>query len=170
MLDSDVVDEFLNDNGFSHSCAAEQSDLSALEVRFDEIDHLNSGLKHFETCVLLNQGRRHFMNGIFSFERDRAQLVDRFANHVDHSAESAFAYRNGYGPPHIFRRHAAHHAIGGLKGNASNAAFAEVLLYLDNDVDRSRHIEAGVGNVQCRVNLRLLPLRKLNVHRRTNHL
>ena len=34
--------------------------------------------------------------------------------------------------------HAAHHAVGGLHGDAAHAAFAQVLLHFDDHVDRVR--------------------------------
>ena len=52
------------------------------------------------------------------------------------------------GPPRSMRFHAAHHAFGRLHGNAAHAAFAQLLLHFQDDVERRRDGEAFAGNAQ----------------------
>ena len=59
---------------------------------------------------------------------DGAELVDRLADDVEHAAEGRAAHRHGDGPAGVDGLHAAHHAFGGLHGDAAHAAFAEMLL------------------------------------------
>ena len=68
---------------------------------------------------------------------DRAELIDRLSDYVHDPSERAAADGNGDGPALIDGLHAAHHAVGGLHGDAAHAAFAEVLLHFENDVDGS---------------------------------
>jgi len=44
VLHRDVVNELHDENGLADTRAAEKSDLAALQIRFDEIDDLNSRL------------------------------------------------------------------------------------------------------------------------------
>ena len=45
MLLSEVVDEFLNDNGLTNTSAAEQTRLATLDEGLDQVDRLDAGLK-----------------------------------------------------------------------------------------------------------------------------
>jgi hypothetical protein len=42
-----VVDQFLNENGLAHAGAAEQANLTALCIRCEQIDNLNTGYENF---------------------------------------------------------------------------------------------------------------------------
>ena len=53
----DVVDQFHDDDGFAHACAAEQADFAALQERLNQIDDLDAGLKHFGGGGLLVESR-----------------------------------------------------------------------------------------------------------------
>jgi hypothetical protein len=46
MFHGNVVDQLLNDDGLADAGAAEQSDFSAAQVRLDQVDYLDSRLKH----------------------------------------------------------------------------------------------------------------------------
>src|SRR5207253_10376427 len=79
-----VVDEFLNDDGFSHSRAAEQTNLATFQIRLDEIDNLDAGFKHFKGRILVNQRWCGFMNGVAAFGFNGSEFVDRLADDIDH--------------------------------------------------------------------------------------
>ena len=61
---------------------------------------------------------------------DGAELVDGFAEHVEHAAKRLAADRHHDARAGVDRLHAAHHALGGDHGDAAHAAFAEMLLHL----------------------------------------
>ena len=63
----------------------------------------------------------------------------------------------------VDRLHAADHAFGRNHGDAAHAAFAEVLLHFDDDVERRRHIEAFAGNAQRLEDRRHARLFKLHI-------
>ena len=67
---------------------------------------------------------------------DRAQLVHGLADDVQHAAQGLAAHGNGDGAAEVDGLHAAHHAFGGLHGDAAHAAFAELLLDFQDDVER----------------------------------
>ena len=66
----------------------------------------------------------------------------------------------------VDRLHAADHAFGGDHGDAAHAAFAEVLLDLDDDVERVGDVEAFADDAHGLVDGRHLRLFELNVNGR----
>src|SRR5580704_17369160 len=82
------------------------------------------------------------MNGHFLVKGNRTEFVHGFADDIHDAAERSAADADGDGCTLIDRFHAADHAIGRFHGNAAHAAFADVLLHFQNDVDRGRHGEA----------------------------
>ena len=146
VLHGDVVNQFHDENGLADARAAEQADFAALEIRLDQVDDLDAGFKHFESGGLIFQRRRRTMNRIVLVADDRTQLIDRLAQHVHHAAErgrptgtcDAFAGVEGL--------HAANHSFGGLHRDGADAAFAEVLLHFDGDVERLGNVEAFAGD------------------------
>ena len=78
------------------------------------------------------------MDGHALVARHRAKLVHRLANDVEHAAQRPAANGHGDGAAEVDRLHAAHHAFGGLHGDAAHAAFAELLLHFQDDVDGLR--------------------------------
>ena len=69
---------------------------------------------------------------------DGTELVDRLADHIHHAAERAATNGHGNRSALVNGLHAAHHALGSFHGDATHAAFAQVLLHFDDDVDRRR--------------------------------
>ncbi len=135
MLQGDVVDQFHDDDGFAHAGAAKQADLAALQERLDQVDNLDAGLEHLHLGRLLVERRGLAMDGIALGGIDRAEFVDRVADYVEHAAQGFAAHRHGDRASQVDGLHAAHHAFGGLHGNAAHSAFAELLLHFQDDVD-----------------------------------
>ena len=98
------------------------------------------------------------------------KLIDGLADHVHHAAQRSAAHGHGNRPALVDGLHAAHHAVGGLHGDAAHAAFAQMLLHLENHVDGAGHGEAVAHDFHGLINRRQLPLGKLHVHRRTRNL
>ena len=76
MLFGDVVDQFLNENGFADAGAAEQSNLAAFQERLDEVDDFYAGFKHFGCGRLIFKQRGRAVNGHGLGVLDRPQLVN----------------------------------------------------------------------------------------------
>ncbi len=165
-----VVDQFLNYYGLAHTCAAEESDLSAFQEWLDEINDLHAGYKHLRSRGLLVKCRRWTMDGQLHRAGDRTKLIDRLANHVHHAAQRAFAHRNGNRSAQVNGFHAAHHALGRLHGDAAYAAFAQVLLHFQRHVDGVRGFESLAGDQQRLIDRRQLTLGELHVDRGTRDL
>src|SRR5439155_13851111 len=111
---SNIVNEFLNDDGFPYSRISKYTNFSTLQIWLDEIDDLDPVLEHFKICILVNKRRSRLVNGMTTLCFDRPQLVDGFSNHVNDAPQGGFADRNRYRPPGVFSRHTAHHPFRGL--------------------------------------------------------
>ena len=170
MLLGDVVDEFLNDDGLADAGATEQADLAALEEGLDEIDDLDAGFKHLGAGGLLIEGRRKAMDRHALLRVDGSEVVDRLADDVHHAAQRLLAHGNADGTTQIDGFHAAHHALGGLHGDATDAAFAEVLLHFENDVDGLGNREAVADHAKGGVDERNGRFGELHVHGGTGDL
>ena len=170
VLHGHVVNQFLNQHRLAHAGAAEQADLSALQVRLHQIHNLDAGLEHFQRRGLIFERRRGAMNGIALLGFYRAQVVHWLAEHVQHAAERRAAHRHGDRSARVDRLHAAHHAFGGLHGHGAHAAFAQVLLHLGDDVDGLGDVEAFADDAHGVVDLRQVMLGKLHVHHRPDDL
>ena len=170
MLLGYVVDQFHDHNGLAHAGAAEQSDFSALQKGLDQIHDLHAGFKHLCRGGLLFKRRRWTMNGELLVRLHWAKIVHGFADHVDDAAQCPFAYRNRNRTSQVDDLHATHHAIRRLHGNAAHAAFTQVLLHLENHVDRKRDFETFARYVQCLINRREMSLTELHVHCGTGNL
>ncbi len=94
---------------------------------------------------------------------DGAKLVDRLADDVDHAAQRLLAHGHADGAAEVDRLHAANHAVGGFHGDGAHAAFAEVLLHLEDDVDRRGNVEAVADDAQRLVDGRHRRFFKLHV-------
>ncbi len=161
----DVVDQFHDDDGLADASAPEQSDLAALQERLDKIDDLDSGFEHLGARRLLVESGGETVNRHSLFVLDRAELIDRLADHVHHATQCAAADGNRNRSALIDGLHAAHHAVGGLHGDTAHATFSQVLLHFENDADRTGHGEAVAHNLHGLIDGRQLALGELYVDR-----
>ena len=106
---------------------------------------------------LLVECRSMTVNGIALFVFDRAELVDRFADHVHHAAQRAASHGHGDRAALVDGLHAAHHAVGRLHGDAAHAAFAEVLLHFEDDVDGVGTLKPSLTTCNGLINRRQVP-------------
>ena len=163
MLHGDVVDQLHDDDGLADARAAEQADLAAAEIGFEKIDDLDAGLEHFEAGRLVFKRGRLAVNRIPLLGVDRTHLVHRLAEHVEHAAERLLADGHADRAAEADRLHAAHHAFGGLHRDGADAAFADVLLGLADDVDRLGDVEAFADDADGGVDFGDLPFGELAV-------
>ncbi len=165
-----VVNQLQNEDGLANSRASEESDLSALHVRFDEINYLDPRLEHFQRGGLILKGRRRAVNRIVGVRDDRAELIDWFAEHIHHPAKRGPAHGNFNPFSQIVGLHAANHALDRLHRDRADASFAEVLLDLRRHVEWFRHRVAFARDAASVVDGWQMPRLKLNVHHRSDDL
>ena len=87
MLQGDVVDQLHDDDGLADTGAAEQTDLSALQVRLEQVDDLDARFEHLELGRLLLKRRCRTVNRPALLGLDGPiGKSDRLAEHVEHAA------------------------------------------------------------------------------------
>ena len=170
VLEGDVVNQLHDDDGLADARAAEETDLAALQVRFEQIDDLDARLEHLELGRLILERRRCTMNrpAFFGVHRPVGK-IDRLAEHVQHAAERLGSNGDRNPLAQIQDLHPALHAVGRLHRHRAHAVLAEVLLDLANDVDRAGRTALRF-DVQRVVDGRQVAGLELDVHDRTDHL
>ena len=95
VLLGDVPDQLLDDDRLADAGAAEDADLAALLERADQVDDLEAGLEDLDLGRLLVE-RRAARGGSAGSRSalDRALVVDRAAEDVEHAAEGRLADRD----------------------------------------------------------------------------
>ena len=130
MLLCDVVDELLDEHGLSHSRAAEEADLSALEVGLEEVDDLDAGEQDFLARGQFLELGGFAVDGEAPLAAELAQAVDGIAGDVHHAATDLGARGHGDGAARAFYLQPAAQAVGGVHCNAADGILANVLLHL----------------------------------------
>src|SRR5208282_3243981 len=133
-------------------------------------DDLHAGLKHFRRRGLLVEGRSQAMNRHSFLVLDGTKLVDRFADHVHYASKRAASDGHGDRAALVDGLHAAHHAFSGFHRDTAHAAFAQVLLDLENNVDGAGHGEPITHDSHRFVDGRQLAFGELHIHRRPRNL
>mmetsp|Transcript_32263 Transcript_32263/g.73162 ORF Transcript_32263/g.73162 Transcript_32263/m.73162 type:complete len:337 (-) Transcript_32263:274-1284(-) len=89
VVHGDVVNELHDNDGLSDTGTSEESDLTALGVRREEIDDLDSGDENLLRLTLLGEGWRRPVEGgelLLALGEDGSLLVDGFADDIDDPA------------------------------------------------------------------------------------
>ena len=171
VLQRDVVDQLHDDDGLADAGAAEQPDLAALQVRLEQVDDLDAGLEHLQVGRLIFEGRRGAVNRPALLRLHRAiREIHRLAEHVQHAAERLRSDRHGNRLAEVDDLHAALHAVGRLHRDRADAVLAQVLLDLDDDVERLASVFRRRLDVQGVVNRGQVPGLELDVHDRPDDL
>ncbi len=102
------------------------------------------------------------MNREMFFGGDRAHVIDRLAQHIEHAAERLLAHGNGDGLAEIVGFHAANQTVGRLHGDGAHTAFADVLRHFGGDIDLSRNVVAFAGYANGVVDLGNVTFGKLD--------
>ena len=91
MFFGDVVDQFLDQNGFAHTSTTEQANFSAFTVRSQQVDHLDAGFKHFRLGLQLSELGSVTVNWSSGLSFYRTLLVNGFTEDVEDATQSGFA-------------------------------------------------------------------------------
>ncbi len=142
VLSGDVVDQLLNEHGLTDTGAAEETDLSALNERSEEVHRLDTGLEDFRSGRLLGKGRGFLMNGALLRTRDRLLTIKSLTEHIEQAAERDLSHRYrdrltsvGDGQParealRILHRDGAHSVETHVLGHFERHGFLVFLLHL----------------------------------------
>ena len=129
-----IVDQLHNEHRLAHAGAAEQSDFTALGIRFEQVDNLDARIQHlatgFEVFKLRRfaMDRRHALAAVGGFE-----TVDDVAGHVEHTSLNLVARRHGDRRSEARGFQASAKAVGIVHGNGSHGVLADVLLHFEDN-------------------------------------
>ena len=130
----------MNDDGLADAGAAEETDLSALHERRDQVDDLDARLEDL--------GLRLEVDEVGTLAVDRPALAPWPGSAAPLSTGSPSTLRmrpsaaaptgTVIGAAGVDDLHAAHDAVGGRHGDRAHLVAADVLLHLDDDADVGR--------------------------------
>ena len=128
----DVVDQLHDQHGLADARPAEQADLSSLGVRLQQVDHLDSGVKHLLHRRQFVELRRLAVNGVGALSVERLHAVDRLAHDVHQAALDLLAHGHRDRPEIRDGLHTAAQPVGTVHRHGTNRILADVLLHLDD--------------------------------------
>ena len=110
----DVVDELLNDDSLADAGAAEESDLSTLHERGNQVDDLDAGLEDFRLRLEIGEVRRLAVNRpALDFRADLGSPLSTGSPSTLRMRPSAAAPTGTLiGAPVSIDFHSAHNAVG----------------------------------------------------------
>ena len=82
-----VVDQFLNQDSLTNAGTAEQTDLTALCIRSQQVNDFDTCFQNLDYRTLVAERRSRTVDRPLFFGLDFTGIVDRFAQHVEHSAQ-----------------------------------------------------------------------------------
>src|SRR5690606_15259612 len=90
-----IVDEFLNQYGFTYTGTAKETNFTSFCVRLNKVDNFNSGEKYFCRCRKIFEFRSRTVNGnsVFTISWQVAQTVDSVSNNVKKASVNIGTYR-----------------------------------------------------------------------------
>src|ERR1035438_7548895 len=143
-------DHLLDEHRLAHPGPAEQADLPALDVRREQVEHLDAGLHHLGSRLkLVERGRVPVDSPALGDIEGRDRHIQRVAQHVEHMALGDVPHRHRNRPPGVGHRRPAHQAIGLLHGDGADHIVTDVLFHLQGQrphlvVQRHVHVQGVV--------------------------
>ena len=165
VLRRDVADQLLDEDGFSYAGTAEQTDLTTLLIRAEQVNNLDAGFQHLGGGSLFLKIRRFPVDRQILHIRRRFFVVDRLTDDVKDTPERLLSYRYRDRRSGGDRLHPAHQTV---RRSHRDALYGVVTQMLGN----LHHKRAAIRrrNMNRIVYARKLSFRKLNVKYRTDNL
>ena len=170
MLFRDVINQLLDEHGLTYAGTAEKTYLSSLEVRFQKVYHLYTGIKHLAGCAEFFELRRLAVNrqGIRAVQFRKP--VDRVSCDIHNPSPDLFSPRHSDIASGGDYFHTSAKSVCGIHRHAANGVFTYVLLnfYDKLGVFSSVHLQGFVYGRECVFTY--LGKVKVYVHHRTYNL
>ena len=142
VLLSEVVDEFLNQNGLADAGTAEQARLTTTNVGLKKVDGLDTGLEDLGLGGELVKAGRCVVNGVELLHLGHGLTVNRLAHNVPNATERLGANGHLHGLTGIGDDKAALQAVGRGHGDRADNAARKLALDLE---DRAQVTDRGLG-------------------------
>ena len=165
-LTGDTGNHLLNENGLTHTCAAEEANLAALNVRGQQVNDLNAGLQNLGLTLELVERWRLAVDAPLLTIAAETRLVEAVTEGVEDVALDDVADRHGNWLSGVDDLGTSDEAVGRCHGHGTDKVVTEVLSDLEGD-GLCNSFELDV-DVQCVVQGRQCLTWELHVHNRTD--
>ncbi|KAH3677854.1 hypothetical protein OGATHE_000508 [Ogataea polymorpha] len=159
-----VVNQLLDENGFTDTGTTEQSNLTTSGVWGEQVDNLDTGLQNLSLGRLLHKGRWISVDWVSLFAFDWASLIDWLTNDVDDSTQSTSSDWDRDWSTRVNNGLTSHKTLGTIHSNSSNGVLTQVL---GNFQDQ--FLVVTLVNGQCIQNSRQFTLLELDVDNGTDN-
>ena len=165
MLGSDVTNQLLDQDGLTYTSTAEQTDLTTLLIRAEQVYDFDTGLKDLSLGGLFLKGRSFSVDRKVLFHLWLFFIVDRLAQYVENTAQRILTNRYGNRCAGCNGVHTTSQTIGGSHCDTSYGIVTKILCNLDGQgaAILKRYLD-------CLVDFRNLALGELDIHDRTDDL
>ena len=121
-----IVDKLLDQHGLADTGTTEQTDLSTTCVRSEEVDDLDTSLKHLSSSRLLDESWGVVVDGHELVTLDGAALVDWLSDDVHDTTERTLSYGNLDGSTGVDDLLATDETLGTVHGNGTHRVLTQV--------------------------------------------
>ncbi len=127
VLRSDITDQLLNQHRLAHACAAEQTNLTALLIRTEQIYDFNACLQKLLLRGLFLELRRRPVDRLIGDSLRSRLVVDGLAQDIEDAPQGLLAHGNGNRCPCGHRVHSPHQTVGAPHGDTPYGVVAQML-------------------------------------------
>ena len=143
VLGSDITDQLLDQYGLTYSGTAEQTDLTTLLIRAEQVNDLNTGLQQFCVRRLLCEGRCSTVDRLVRYPLRYRLVINRLTQYIKYSAQGIFCNCGATGRGFV---------PSSGSGTGSKASFPESVPYL------FLKSHDGAGGIHCTDLAGIVPL------------
>ena len=127
MCCGNIVDQLHNQNCFANTSTSEQTDLTALCVRTDQVNNLDSSLQDFGSRHLLFIGRCRTVDGPVLLGLWCRKVIYRIAQKIKYSSQALFSNRNLDRLSGVHSLGSPYQTVSGIHGNAAHCIIPDLL-------------------------------------------
>ena len=137
----DVVDKLHDEHGLAYAGTAEQTDLTTLHVRLEEVDDLDTRSEHLLVCRQVFELWSLAVDRISALHIELAHTINRLTDYVHHTALDLFTcrHKDSVACRHHFQT--ALQTVGVVHCYATNRVLTDVLLNLNDKLLSVRTLE-----------------------------
>jgi hypothetical protein len=143
VVHGNVVDEFHNNDGFTDTGSAKETNLSSLGVRRQKINDLDSSDENILGSSLFRESRGGAMEGGVLFgllaEEDGSLLVDGFSNHIDDASQGIRTDRDLDRSASVDALLSTDETIGTFHSNRTDSVLSQMLGNLQDEALSARY-------------------------------
>ena len=127
VLGCDITDQLLDQYSLTYTGTTEQTDLTTLLIRAEQVNDLNTGLQQFCVRRLLCEGRCSTVDRLVRYPLRYRLVINRLTQYIKYSAQGIFSYRHGNRSSCGDCLHSSYQSVGSTHGDTSDSIITQVL-------------------------------------------